>query len=174
MVAKGRWEGLVENDVLGCGDGIFSDTEVWGMFLGLLCDYTKSQTQAPFEQNKSSIEFIFRALLSLWMEPLKKKNSPKMAKAKIVERQVARKVELHSTFGNGSCNDFGRCRACYTVKCFGQVVPPQCRQNIARQVARNTSQSNSTFRVFKEATVDNNPADVRWIKWLDLIGVITS
>lgn len=74
MVAKGWWEGLVENDVLGSGDGIFSDTEVWGMFLRLLCDNTKSQTQAPFEQTKSSMEFIFRAWLSLWMEPLKKNN----------------------------------------------------------------------------------------------------
>ena len=71
------------------------------------------------------------------------------ATAKIVARQVARKVELNSTFGNGSCNlsrnDFGRCRVCYTVKCFVQLVPPQCRQNIARQVARNISQCNSAF-----------------------------
>ena len=40
------------------------------------------------------------------------------ATTKIVARQVARKVELNSTFGNGSCNlsrsDFGRCRVCYT------------------------------------------------------------
>ena len=55
--------------------------------------------------------------------------------------RVARKVELNSTFGNGSCNlsrnNFGRCRICYTVKYFVQLVPPQYRQNIARQVARN-------------------------------------
>ena len=60
-----------------------------------------------------------------------------------------RKVEPNSTFGNGSChlsrNDFGRCRVCYTVKCFVQLVPPQCRQNIARQVARNISQCNSAL-----------------------------
>ena len=53
------------------------------------------------------------------------------------------------TFGNGSCslsrNDCGRCRVCHTVKCFVQLVPPQCRQNIARQVARNISQCNSAF-----------------------------
>ena len=30
-------------------------------------------------------------------------------------------------------------RRCYTVKCIVQLVPPQCRQNIARQVARNIS-----------------------------------
>ena len=69
------------------------------------------------------------------------------ATAKIVARQVARKVEPNSTFSNGSCNlsrnDFGRCRVCYTVKCFVQLVPPQCRENIARQVARNISQCNS-------------------------------
>ena len=73
------------------------------------------------------------------------------ATAKIVARQVARKVEPNSTFGNGSCNlsrnDFGRCRVSYTVKCFMQLVPPQCRQNIARQVARNISQCNSSFKV---------------------------
>ena len=44
------------------------------------------------------------------------------ATAKIVAKQVARKVELNSTVGNGSCNlprnDFGRCRVCYTVKIF--------------------------------------------------------
>ena len=48
----------------------------------------------------------------------------------IVAGQVARKVELNSTFGNGSCklpcnlsrNNFGRCRVCYTVKCFVQLV----------------------------------------------------
>ena len=66
------------------------------------------------------------------------------AMAKIVARQVARKVEPNSTYGNGSSNlsrnDFGRCRVSYTVKCFVQLVPPQCRQNIARQVARNISQ----------------------------------
>ena len=71
------------------------------------------------------------------------------ATAKIVARQVARKVELNSIFGNGSCNlsrnDLGRCRVCYTVKCFVELAPPQCRQNIARQVARNNSQCNSAF-----------------------------
>ena len=71
---------------------------------------------------------------------------PEKSSAKIVARQVARKVELNSTCGNGFCNDFGRCRVCYTVKCFVQLVPPQCRQNIARQVARNISQCNSAFK----------------------------
>ena len=46
----------------------------------------------------------------------------------IVARQVARKVKLNSTFSHGSCNlscnDFGRCSVCYTVKCFVQLVPP--------------------------------------------------
>ena len=64
-------------------------------------------------------------------------------------RQVARKVELNSTFGNGCCNlsrnDFGRFRVCYTVKYFMQLVSPQCRQNIAKQVARNISQCNSAL-----------------------------
>ena len=53
--------------------------------------------------------------------------------AKIVARQVSRKVKLYSTFGNGSCklshNEFSRCRVCYIVKCFVQLVPPQCCQN---------------------------------------------
>ena len=72
------------------------------------------------------------------------------AMAKIVTRQVARKLELNSIFRNSSCNlsrkDFGRCRVCYTVKCFMQLVPPQCGQNIARQVAQNISQCSSAFK----------------------------
>ena len=78
------------------------------------------------------------------------------ATAKIVARQVSRKVAPNSTFSNGSCNltrnDFGRCMVCYTVKCFLQLVSSQCRQNIARQVARNISQRNSAFRVPLAAT----------------------
>ena len=74
------------------------------------------------------------------------------AAAKIVAWQVARKVGLNSTFGNGSCNlsrnNFGLCKACYTVKFLLQLVPPQRRQDIARQVARNISQCNSTFTEF--------------------------
>ena len=85
--------------------------------------------------------------MTLWWETLHETlHSVKYpATAKIVARQVARKVEPNSTFSNGSCNlprnDFGRCRVCYTVKCFLplKLVPPQCRQNIARQVARNIS-----------------------------------
>ena len=60
------------------------------------------------------------------------------ATAKIVVRQVARaiaessaKVKFYFSC-NLSRNDFGRCRVCYTVKCFVQLGPPQCRQNIAR------------------------------------------
>ena len=46
------------------------------------------------------------------------------------------KVEVNSTFGNLSRNNssFGRCRICYTVKCFVQLVLAQCRQNILMQV----------------------------------------
>ena len=80
-----------------------------------------------------------------------------LATAKVVARQVARKVGLNSTFGNGSCNlsskNFGRCKVCYTVKCFVQLVPPQCRQNIARQVARNISQCNSAFNLTRNSTL---------------------
>ena len=62
------------------------------------------------------------------------------ATAKIVARQIARKVELNSTFGNGSCNlsrnDFGRCRVClYTVKCFVQLVSQCFGDIVAGQVA---------------------------------------
>ena len=78
-----------------------------------------------------------------------------LATAKICARQVARKVGLNSTFGNGSCNlsrnEFDRCKVCYTVKCFVQLVPPQCRQNIAGQVARDISQCNSAFSVVSTA-----------------------
>ena len=55
------------------------------------------------------------------------------ATAKIVARQVARKVELNSTFGNGSCNlshnDFGRRRVCYTA---GNVSFNLFRHNVAK------------------------------------------
>ena len=44
------------------------------------------------------------------------------ATAKIVARQVGRKVGLNSIFGNGSSNlsrnNFGLCKICYTVKFF--------------------------------------------------------
>ena len=83
-------------------------------------------------------------LATLWLDKLHETfhGVTYPATAKIVPRQVARKVEVNSTFGNGSCNlsrnNFGRCsRVCYTVKCFVQLVLPQCRQNIAKQVARN-------------------------------------
>ena len=93
-------------------------------------------------------------LATLWRDKLHEAfhSVTYLARAKTVARQVARKVELHSSFGNGSCNlprnDFGRCRVCYTVKCFVQLVPSQCRQNIARQVARNISQCNSAFKAY--------------------------
>ena len=74
--------------------------------------------------------------------------------AKIVARQVSRKEELNSTLGNGSCNlsrnHFGCCRVCYTAKCCVKLVPPQCRHNIAIQVARNISQCNSGLRMLHE------------------------
>ena len=69
-----------------------------------------------------------------------------------------RKVELNSTFGNCTCklsrNNFDRCRVYYTVKCFVQLVPPQCSQNIARQVARNISQCNSALKFNGRVTAD--------------------
>ena len=72
------------------------------------------------------------------------------ATAKIVAKQVARAVAESRIKFYFSCNlsrnDFGRCMICYTVKCFVQLVPPQCRQKIARQVARNISQCNSALR----------------------------
>ena len=91
-------------------------------------------------------------LATLWRDKLHETfhSMTYLATAKIVARQVARKVELNSTFGNGSCNmsrkDFGRCRVCYTVKCFLHLVPPQCRQNIARQGIRNISECNDALK----------------------------
>ena len=71
------------------------------------------------------------------------------ATTKIVARQVARAVAESRIKFYFSCNlsrnDFGRCRLCYTVKCFVQLAPAQCCQNIARQVARNVSQCNSAL-----------------------------
>ena len=58
-----------------------------------------------------------------------------------------------------SRNDFGRCRVCYTVKCFVQLVPPQCRQNIARQVARNISQCNSDFTMHNPSNLSADYCD---------------
>ena len=79
------------------------------------------------------------------------------ATTKIVARQVARKVELNSTFYlrqlllqlvsqrfwplQGMLHKWH----CYDVKCFVQLVPPHYRQNIARQVARSSSRRNSAF-----------------------------
>ena len=73
---------------------------------------------------------------------------------------------------NLSRNDFGRCRVWYTVKCFVQLVPPQCRQNIARQVARNISRWNSAFTDLCSkqsmrihfAEVSNEVSTQRWPK----------
>ena len=72
-------------------------------------------------------------LATLWRDKLHETfHSVKYpAKAKIVARKVARAVaesRIKFYFScNLSCSDFGRCRACYTVKCFVQLVPPQCR-----------------------------------------------
>ena len=91
--------------------------------------------------------------MTLWRDKLHEKfyNVTYPATVKFVARQVARKVEPNSTFGNGSCNlsrnDFGRCRV-FNMNAM-QLVPPPCRQNIARQVARNISQCNSAFRVLR-------------------------
>ena len=63
-----------------------------------------------------------------------------------IESKFTYKIRFYSSC-NLSRKDFGRCRVCYTVKYFVQLVPPQCRQNIARQVARNISQCNSAFTV---------------------------
>ena len=76
----------------------------------------------------------------------------------------------NSTFGNGSCNlsrnDFGRCRVCHTVKCFVPLEPPQRRQNIARQVARNISQCNSALkrrvRIFSWRTSAKVGSNLNW------------
>ena len=62
------------------------------------------------------------------------------ATAKIAARQVARaiaesRIKFHFSC-NLSRNDFGRRWVFYNVKCFAQLVPPQCRQNIARQSNR--------------------------------------
>ena len=59
------------------------------------------------------------------------------ATAKIVGRQLATAVAETRIKFYLSCNDFGRCRVCDTVKCFVQLVP--------RQVARNISQCNSVL-----------------------------
>ena len=58
--------------------------------------------------------------------------------AKIVARQVARavaekRIEFYFS-SNLCCNDFGHCRVCYTLKCFVQLILPQCRQDIASKL----------------------------------------
>ena len=73
------------------------------------------------------------------------------ATAKIVMTKVARavaKVELSSTF-RSTCLAMILAVAGYVRlwNCFVQFVPPQCRQNIVRQVAQNISQCNSTLSV---------------------------
>jgi len=66
--------------------------------------------------------------------------------AKVVSRQVARKVRLNSTYGNVSCNlsssNFARCKVCYAVKFLCNLY----RQNIARQFVRNISQSKTLVK----------------------------
>ena len=42
------------------------------------------------------------------------------------------KVELGSTFRATCLATILAVAGCYTVKCFVQLVPPKCRQNIAR------------------------------------------
>ena len=85
--------------------------------------------------SNASCNLSCNVLATLWRDKLHETfhSVTYPATAKIVARQVAPKVELNSTFGNGSCNlsynDFSRFRVCYIVKCFLQLVPPQCRQN---------------------------------------------
>ena len=96
----------------------------------------------------------FNVLATLWRDKLHETfhSVTYPATAKIVARQVARavaesRINLKFYFScNLSCNDFGPCRVYYTVKCSEQLVPPQCRENIARQVARKISQCNSAFK----------------------------
>ena len=56
------------------------------------------------------------------------------ATAKIVARQVARKVGLNSTFGHGSYNlsrnNFGLCKVCYTEIFFMQLVARTLREKL--------------------------------------------
>ena len=74
-----------------------------------------------------------------------------MAFPKIVARQVARAVAESRIKFYFLCklsrSDFGRCRECYTVNCFVQLVPPQRRQKNAAQAARSISRFKSAFDV---------------------------
>ena len=67
-------------------------------------------------------------------------------------QQVARAIAVIRIEFYFSCNlsrnDFGRCRVCYTVKCFVQLIAAHCCQNIARQVARTVAQCNSALSFF--------------------------
>ena len=98
--------------------------------------------------NPISCNFSPNVLATLWRDKLHETfhSLTYPATAKIVARQVARKVEPSNGSCNLFCNDFGRYRVCYTVKCFLQLVLPQRRQHIARQVARNISQCNGALR----------------------------
>ena len=57
------------------------------------------------------------------------------ATAKIAKVVAESRIKFYFSC-NLSRNDFGRYRVGYTVKCFVQLVPPKCRQNIAKQRAR--------------------------------------
>ena len=56
---------------------------------------------------------------------------------------------------NLSRNGFGRCRVCYTGKCFMQVIhiPATMSPKLARQVVRNISQCNSAVKKEGNGTV---------------------
>ena len=72
------------------------------------------------------------------------------ATAKIVGRQVARAAAEKSSTFRATCLATILAVAGYRTlqNCFVQFVPPQCRQNIARQLVRNISQCNSAFSFY--------------------------
>ena len=75
-------------------------------------------TQGPVSQWNLSCNLCRSVLGTLWRDKLQET----ISQCNIPCRQVARKVELNSTFGNGTCNlsrnNFGLCRVCNTVKCM--------------------------------------------------------
>ena len=70
---------------------------------------------------------------------------PKLLRDKLQEPLP--KVELSSTFRATCLATILAVAGYVTLKFFVQLVPPQCRQNIARQVARNISQRNSALKI---------------------------
>ena len=101
----------------------------WGCLrLNLLNTYMYEKKKQPKQKHKGKQKISteasasIRLLLATALHTLKRPNCC----------ETSCKSRCREENPSNLCrNDFGHCTVCYTVKCFVQFIPPQCRQNIA-------------------------------------------